>query len=267
MKDVRQGNDTSVIWGIFNEGVPVNLLNYELSLYLTHKFGKETITDFKANGNNISWTFYGKSQKVLGAYTLTLVLNEGKEDMHTVDACDFINIVPCSCEISGGADNEGMQTEVVNLTSTLEFSKGAVEVDSELSETSENPVQNKVITGALSEMQEALGEKQEQLVSGENIKTINGESLLGEGDIKIEGKNYDSELAARNVGAVDVEGDTEAPDAPSGGGYDDTEIREELAQLSAKVNELGKGEAYIIGDTLTFRNYADASIEGETLKL
>ena len=41
----------------------------------------------------------------------------------------------------------------------------------------------------------------------------------------------------------------------------------QLAKLSAKVNELDKGEAYIMGDTLTFRNWADASIEGETLKL
>ena len=40
-----------------------------------------------------------------------------------------------------------------------------------------------------------------------------------------------------------------------------------LTELSAKVNELDKGEAYIMGNTLTFRNYANASIEGETLKL
>lgn len=41
----------------------------------------------------------------------------------------------------------------------------------------------------------------------------------------------------------------------------------QLTELSEKVNELDKGEAYIMGDTLTFRNWADASIEGETLKL
>lgn len=48
---------------------------------------------------------------------------------------------------------------------------------------------------------------------------------------------------------------------------DKNETDTKLATLSAKVNELDKGEAYIMGDTLTFRNYADASIEGETLKL
>ena len=51
-------------------------------------------------------------------------------------------------------------------------------VDSELSDTSENPVQNKTITAKLSEKQDAL-------VSGTSIKTINGQSLLGEGDLEV----------------------------------------------------------------------------------
>ena len=76
----------------------------------------------------------------------------------------------------------------------------------------------------------------------------------------------------------------QGPAGPPGSGgesYDDTEIKEDIAELqkkdtqhdakltelSEKVNELDKGEAYIMGDTLTFRNWADASIEGETLKL
>lgn len=61
----------------------------------------------------------------------------------------------------------------------IEISGGGT-VDSELSETSENPVQNKVITTA-------LNGKQDSLVSGTTIKTINGNSILGEGNIEITG--------------------------------------------------------------------------------
>ena len=61
----------------------------------------------------------------------------------------------------------------------IEISGGGT-VDSELSETSENPVQNKVITAA-------LNGKQDSLVSGTTIKTINGNSILGEGNIEITG--------------------------------------------------------------------------------
>ena len=61
----------------------------------------------------------------------------------------------------------------------IEISGGGT-VDSELSETSENPVQNKVITAA-------LNGKQDSLVSGINIRTINGLDVLGQGNIQITG--------------------------------------------------------------------------------
>ena len=54
-----------------------------------------------------------------------------------------------------------------------------ITVDSSLSTSSTNPVQNKVVTNA-------LNNKQTTLVSGSNIKTINGNSILGSGDLKIE---------------------------------------------------------------------------------
>ena len=55
---------------------------------------------------------------------------------------------------------------------------GNITVDEELSNTSINPVQNKVIT-------EALEGKQEKLVSGTNIKTINNQPIIGSGNINI----------------------------------------------------------------------------------
>lgn len=81
---------------------------------------------------------------------------------------------------------------------------------------------------------------------------------------------------------VDIESEVEY-----GGSYDDTELRDaitvldetkaeksvveeqgaKLTELEEEIEQLNRGEAYIMGDTLAFRNYADASIEGETLKL
>lgn len=72
------------------------------------------------------------------------------------------------------------------------------DVDAELSETSPNPIQNQAVAGALNEIVglfdtalssvgERFNSKQDKLVSGENIKTINGESIIGEGNITIEG--------------------------------------------------------------------------------
>lgn len=71
----------------------------------------------------------------------------------------------------------------------------AITVDTALSSSSSNPVQNKVINTALSG-------KQDELVSGTNIKTINGQSLLGEGDIVISGDS-DGEFLPLTGGTID----------------------------------------------------------------
>ena len=65
-----------------------------------------------------------------------------------------------------------------------------ITVDSALSATSENPVQNKVVKSA-------VDAKQDTLVSGTNIKTINNTSLLGNGNVTIQ-----SQAATVSVGTT-----------------------------------------------------------------
>lgn len=69
-----------------------------------------------------------------------------------------------------------MEEGIINA----EKSGGSGTVDSALNGTSTNPVQNKVVKSA-------LDKKQDTLVSGTNIKTVNGQSLLGSGNIAVEG--------------------------------------------------------------------------------
>lgn len=52
------------------------------------------------------------------------------------------------------------------------------------------------------ELEVALKDKQDKLVSGENIKTINGESILGSGDITISGGSSNSNVQAVDTGDV-----------------------------------------------------------------
>lgn len=69
-------------------------------------------------------------------------------------------------EKSIARSNLGLDTDIV--------------IDDVLSTTSTNPVQNNVITNA-------LDDKQDSLISGTNIKTINGNSILGYGNLIISG--------------------------------------------------------------------------------
>ena len=120
MKDIRIGNDIIVSWSIFAEGAPYSLEGKEVTLYLCSQFGKRRAEGYAITGNQITWTFFGKEQKHSGKYSLELVVNEDAEGMVTTDACDFVNLVNCTCKV-GGADDAGVQTESIELTSNLEY--------------------------------------------------------------------------------------------------------------------------------------------------
>ena len=84
-------------------------------------------------------------------------------------------------------------------------SGSSITIDDFLSLTSTNPVQNKVI--AL-----ALKDKQALLVSGVNIKTINNQSILGEGDLEIDKITVDKELSNTSTNPVENQAVTKALD-------------------------------------------------------
>lgn len=67
-----------------------------------------------------------------------------------------------------------------DLDSELQAKINSTTVDQTYSATSKNAQSGKAVAGALSS-------KQDKLVSGQNIKTINGQSVLGSGDIPVGG--------------------------------------------------------------------------------
>lgn len=158
MKVIRIGNDIKVMWSIYTEdGSPFSIAGLKLNLYLKTIFGKKEIKDYEVSGNRVIWVFYGKDQSVTGKYSLELVVNDGEEGMITVDTAPFVKLVASCCH-SEGEDEDNIQTETVELRSDIDYLSGggggSVVVDSFLSETSINPVQNRVITGALNAMAE-----------------------------------------------------------------------------------------------------------------
>ena len=124
MRDHRQGNDLKVIWSILNNGKPFSLSGKELKLYLKNMYERKEVEDFTARGNQIQWTFYGKDQKQTGKYSLILVGNEGEVGMITIDTCDFVNIVSCSCKVKNSEDLPNVEIETLELTSDIDYVAG-----------------------------------------------------------------------------------------------------------------------------------------------
>lgn len=76
---------------------------------------------------------------------------------------------------------DGKYTKPPNGIPASDFATGVIpKIDDRLSTSSSNPVQNRIVTAE-------LNNKQNTLVSGENIVTINGNSLLAPGNIDISG--------------------------------------------------------------------------------
>lgn len=124
MKDHRQGNDLKVIWSLKTKGQDFFLADKDVSLFLKNTYLKTPIIDFTLKGNKIEWTFRGKDQKHLGVHSLELVVNNGKDGMITTDACNFVNLVNCSCK-TGGVPEPNVEIQSIELTSDLEYVAGA----------------------------------------------------------------------------------------------------------------------------------------------
>lgn len=129
MKKIRIGNDLAVTWSLKRNGEPFNLKGLPLKLYLKNMYDKKEVTDFTVRENVIRWTFFGKDQKNTGEHSLELVAHDGEKGMITVDACDFVRLVSCSCKVSSGSDGCGIKTEVVDIESNVELGGASVDTD------------------------------------------------------------------------------------------------------------------------------------------
>ena len=111
MVRIRIGNDIPIRWAVTRCGVPEDFAGKSLRLYMRTAYNETEVTDFAVNGNVISWTYPGALQKEIGTYTFTLVENEGLDGMVTVDACDALRLVPCTCS-TGCAESVEVTSDI-----------------------------------------------------------------------------------------------------------------------------------------------------------
>lgn len=125
MKKIRIGNDIPIKWTINREGQPEDFSGKTIKLLMRSMSEEVEITDYKIEGNVISWTFFGKDQTKATAYTFTLIENEGQEGMFTIDACRVLQLVECSDQ----ADDDDSDMDVEETT---DGTSGEVTADSEI---------------------------------------------------------------------------------------------------------------------------------------
>ena len=87
----RIGTDITINWPITIDGEERDLSQLDLTLYvICNRFKKEM--NFTIEGNTLTFTFFGKDQRVRGDYDLMLILNEGKEEQVILDNKKAFNL-------------------------------------------------------------------------------------------------------------------------------------------------------------------------------
>lgn len=98
MYKLRVGNDINIQWRILRDGTPEDFAGKELRLLMRGTSQTIEVTGYTIEGNVLKWTYLGKDQKGPSTFTFTLIENEGREDMFTIDKCDVLRLVSCSCQ-------------------------------------------------------------------------------------------------------------------------------------------------------------------------
>mgnify|MGYP000533202659 FL=1 len=122
MRSYRIGKTLKIRWGILTGGKSEPLSGRDLRLEIATGSRFRRDVSFEADGSVAEFVFQGSEQRYVGAYTVTMWENRGKENQTVVDRCDAFCLVACSCEESAeSADEPNLDVETLELgTSNLE---------------------------------------------------------------------------------------------------------------------------------------------------
>ena len=242
-RSIRIGKDFNVRWSINKvvdgERQPYELAGKELVLQYRTPYGLKEATEWKVVGNTIVWTFRGKEQKALGSYELILTENGGKDGMVTVDTCRAFKLVAHSCEETEGSGSDIVIEDVV-LESEVTFAALRGPQGERGPEGPQGP-------------QGPQGERGPQGEQGPAGPSYDDTEIKGKLAELSEETNLrfkeSSESTKEQVASLE------------------NKANKKFASVDSEIENLKRGEAYVMGETLAFRNYADAKIQGNTLKL
>lgn len=155
--DYRIGKDLHIRWNLlFRESEFFPVTGYSSRLFFVTGRGRNEVPaeEYTLTDGRLEWTFKAEKQYMTGAFTLELMLSKGEEFRTGFLAIHAFSLMLCG-DTSGEVEITSFAERYFSLearVTKLEKNGGGggiVDCDAFLSLTSENPVQNKVITGYL----------------------------------------------------------------------------------------------------------------------
>lgn len=123
MKDIRKGNDIRYKWTVKKLS---EVSGDKVLQLISCKTGEvQSAMTYSISGNVINGTFLGKDQKDVGAYRLLLLVNNGYDNMVTLDKVNAFNLTGvCNFGIVRGEDDSSIETVVLEFESEIEVNAG-----------------------------------------------------------------------------------------------------------------------------------------------
>lgn len=128
MKRIRIGNDIRIEWTLLRNGEAESLEGRDISVSLVNDVSRTSVpVTVLVHENVVYVTYYGKDQASTGTYSIVVVENAGKQDMHTLDHAEVFLMVDRSYKTTCGHDEDecsNINTVVtVELTDDLAYAK------------------------------------------------------------------------------------------------------------------------------------------------
>lgn len=174
MKTYRIGNDIHFVWRV--RGLDDVASNDKIVQLVNMDKNETSPFSYEIHGERIEGTFYGKDQKTVGKYRLLLLVNNGQNEMITLDKVNAFALHGVwSLGIFNGADDSAIETSTVEIESDINAPVPYYK-----------PVDGIPASDLDAAVQAAL-EKALSALQPDGVKTINGQSIVGHGNIVIQG--------------------------------------------------------------------------------
>ena len=117
-RKIRIGNDLTIQWTLYDGDTPYDLTGRDFEIWVTRFGTRQQMTGLSVVGNVVTFTFFGKDQRIPGKYDLVYIENKGEAGMVTYDTRDVFELAEHSWDTEGGQESE-VVADTIELVSQI----------------------------------------------------------------------------------------------------------------------------------------------------
>lgn len=118
-RKIRIGNDLTIKWTLYDGDTPYDLTGRDFEIWVTRFGTRQKMEGMSVADNVVTFTFFGKDQRIPGKYDLLYIENRGEAGMVTYDTRDVFELAEHSWDTEGGQESE-VVADTIELVSSID---------------------------------------------------------------------------------------------------------------------------------------------------